>query len=510
MADTKKEPPPGGGFSNQPGPTNSTTSAWAGGMNRTGSYKRQQRTFAEIIAEEKVNRNILEIIMTKLPVSEEDGTISKFRNLTFDEIATFIFEVLKVSPSECKRFNYTTGRYDTREIMFAADIDISPYVGTFKFMHHEIQTRKQRSNVTKITFKNVPLNIPDEEILNLCETYGTPVDFVVHYEKLTNEKNSGHFGGTRYVDLELFPGTFLYNFYWMEGPLSGDAGRRITVLHAGQIQQCSNCLKLATQGCPGQGNGKACIALKTERTNMSTYMETIRQQHGYQSLKSKYYEQFPAIGGAGNFGANEILERNEDDEITSHTNAIEDKDKTISELQNALEESRKEISEVNALKDSLAKTKSELVIARKSSNLKCRKIEFARKITEQRMSNSLSNLSGDAEEELVNLYSTLVDEDTFDFKDEEIIPTDDFLKNVQDKLAVRGDIPEEHESLERFKSKILERVKQRKCNRAYNRRDSVSSIGSVNSKRCSSEQAGGDTSRKKVDHSSLPIPTKSL
>ena len=62
------------------------------------------------------------------------------------------------------------------------------------------------------------------------------------------------------------------------------------------------------------------------------------------------------------------------------------------------------------------------MLARKSSNLRSSKIDFAKKITEQRMSNSMSNLSLDLEEELVNLYSTLVDEDNFEMEDDQILP----------------------------------------------------------------------------------------
>jgi hypothetical protein len=148
-----------------------------------------------------------------------------------------------------------------------------------------IVTRKQLSNVTKVTFKNVPLNIPDEEIVNLCETYGKPVDYIVHYEKLYNLRNRGMLGGTRYIEVELFPGASLNNLYWMEGPLPGDTGSRVTVVHPGQTQQCSNCLKLATTGCPGKGNGKACEALKTPRTTMTNYLELLKLKHGMENVK---------------------------------------------------------------------------------------------------------------------------------------------------------------------------------------------------------------------------------
>ena len=172
--------------------------------------------------------------------------------------------------------------------MFTAEFDASPYLGNYIFMEHEIITRRQRSNVTKVTFKNLPLNIPDEEILHLCETHGMLVDFTVHYERLTNDKNRGMMGGTRFVEMELFKGASFNNFYWLEGPLPKDTGCRVTVQHAGQIQQCSICLKIATQGCPGKGNGRACTALKVPRSTMKNYMQFLKYKHGYRSLKAKY------------------------------------------------------------------------------------------------------------------------------------------------------------------------------------------------------------------------------
>ena len=66
------------------------------------------------------------------------------------------------------------------------------------------------------------------------------------------------------------------------------------------------------------------------------------------------------------------------------------------------------------------------MFAKKSSNLAKSKIEFARKVTEQRMSNCLSDPSPDVEDEIVSLYSTLVDEDNFNFVNETLHPEDDF------------------------------------------------------------------------------------
>ena len=56
-----------------------------------------------------------------------------------------------------------------------------------------------------------------------------------------------------------------------------------------------------------------------------------------------------------------------------------------------------------------------------------------RKVTEQRMSNCLSDASADMEEELVALYSSLVDEEGFRLENDEILPSEDFLKRVEEK-----------------------------------------------------------------------------
>ena len=513
MGDSK-EPPPGGGMGHSQNHESinsfsNTTSAWAGGAGAAG-HPRKQRSFAEIMSDQMKNRNILELIMAKIEKTDSEGKVYKHKNLTFDEIGAFLFDILKISPSDCLRFNYTTGRYDTREIMFKPGVDLSSYIGSYIFLDHEIVTRKQRSNVTKITFKNVPLNIPDEEIIHLCECYGKPVDYIVHYEKLFNDKNRGMQGGTRYIDIELFQGASMNNYYWMEGPLPGDSGSRITVLHPGQTQQCSNCLKLANMGCPGKGNGKACSALKTPRTTLAMYMEMVRVKHGYRSLKEKYYELYPPPGGAGNFGISGIVERNDEDEEVVPINPVEEKDKQIADLKDALEGSRREIQDINALKESLVKVKYELNSVKKFSSVAKSKIEFARKVTEQRMTESLidPSWSEDTEEDLalISLYSTLVEEDKFslDLEKDTITPNDDFLRDVEEKLSAKMANPSELKRFQEVKNKILEKIKVKMVNRVINkqRRDSVSSLNSVGQlglKRSSSVNAGGDHSRYRTD-----------
>ena len=263
-------------------------------------------------------------------------------------------------------------------------------------------------------------------------------------------------------------------------------------------------------GCPGKGNGKACSALKTPRTTLAMYMEMVKVKHGYRSLKEKYYELYPPPGGAGNFGISGIVERNDEDEEVVPINPVEEKDKQIADLKDALEGSRREIQDINALKESLVKVKYELNSVKKFSSVAKSKIEFARKVTEQRMTESLidPSWSEDTEEDLalISLYSTLVEEDKFslDLEKDTITPNDDFLRDVEEKLSAKMANPSELKRFQEVKNKILEKIKVKMVNRVINkqRRDSVSSLNSVGQlglKRSSSVNAGGDHSRYRTD-----------
>jgi hypothetical protein len=55
----------------------------------------RMRSFAEIIASEKQQRNILEINLTKLSRSE-NNTVTKAKPLKFDDLAELVFDVLKI------------------------------------------------------------------------------------------------------------------------------------------------------------------------------------------------------------------------------------------------------------------------------------------------------------------------------------------------------------------------------------------------------------------------------
>ena len=98
------QPPPGVGPPQLTPPSlhpeqKTVTSAWALGGVSGGTNN--MRTFSQILEEEKLNRNILEIHLTKTSWLNDQGKIEKPKNLTFDDIGEFIFDILKVSPSTC-------------------------------------------------------------------------------------------------------------------------------------------------------------------------------------------------------------------------------------------------------------------------------------------------------------------------------------------------------------------------------------------------------------------------
>ena len=147
------------------------------------------------------------------------------------------------------------------------------------------------------------------------------------------------------VDMELSKGCSMLNYYWMEGPLSGDQGRRVLVLHNGQVSQCSHCLRRGGPGgCPAGGNGKACHVMGSPRAKMLQYMHSLRTSVGYVSLKTKYLElqarNFPFLPGFDTDISSNMEENELGEEGIVPVNPIEEKDRQIAELEKSVEESK--------------------------------------------------------------------------------------------------------------------------------------------------------------------------
>ena len=186
-------------------------------------------------------------------------------------------------------------------------------------------------------------------------------------------------------------------------------------------------------------------------------------------------------------------------------NPIEEKDLEITKLKLALEATSKTCLDLNAVKTNLNQTKTELKALKWSAILNKNKVEFARKVVEQTIDICVSDstLKGEKEEELVALYSTLIDEEKFDLSEDDICsPNSEFLAEAEKHLVERGEKPLEIECLKNFKAKILEAVQKRKLTRrsradSFGRRDSTAS--SISLKRSHRDQNGRDSSRAKLE-----------
>ena len=309
MGSTGEPPPgqgPGGGVldptvqNNQTNPVQQAVTPTEVGDSLGGT--RKMRTFQQILAEANETRNILEIKLSKMMVDNE-GVMGKAKHLSFEDVSILIFDEIGIKPEDCVGVALTTARYDTKEVKLKPGVDPTPYIskGPITFKDHMVEVRLMTGSISRITFKNVPFNIPDEEIINLCECYGEPINNIVQYEK-ASKATRGVPGSTRFVEMKMLPGKQFENFYWVEGPLDSDRGCRITVLHSGQTQQCSHCLRRAESGLGG-GMGKICEKKETPKGLISDYMKHLKLHHNYTSLKMKFQqEEYPLLSGPRKLG----------------------------------------------------------------------------------------------------------------------------------------------------------------------------------------------------------------
>ena len=484
------------------------------GGDSADSLPRRLRSFGEILHEDQHHRNILEVKLTKTNMNNESGEAVKVKSLNEDDISEFIFGTIHLKFDDAKALALRTHRYDTKEIHLKKGVDPSPYLTAtpILFKGHHITVRKQMNNLTRVTFKNVPFNIPDEEIIHLCQVYGDPLNNEVNYDK-PSSNTRGIPGSTRFVEMKMSQGKQFENYYWMEGPLSGDQGCRITVLHNGQMQQCSHCLR-REDICPGGGNGRACESLKTKRGRIGDYMKYLREGHGYTSMKMEYTQtQFPALGaqqdadqGFGHMIETAELDMEETGETQHHKQQLSD----MNVLQQKLVESE-------------AKIKAEQSIARDAQ----KKLEHVEKVASQRLVESmpLANFE-EHSNHLTMLLATVLQKDDFDYNPEtdRVEPKNapEFLKRIEKTC---GDCPDKSEKLDVIRNKVLEKMKRtlkREKGRRLSTSGSVCSYSSISSSRTRQRSENDDLENEiapkvskiatlvtgKAAETSLPVPIK--
>ena len=460
------------------------------------------RTWQQICNEAKEKRNILELQVNMK--KSTDNTLPKPKPLSNDQLSDFIFKVLKVKVDDAIGLDYS-GWYGHKEVELKEGVDLTPYLHTdtpLEYLEFEITVKKQETHsATKVLFRNVPLNVPDEELLNLSLCYGTPVGKVKR-ERCTNQNDRAKLGSNRTVDVILNPGASFEKYFWMEGPLPSDQGRRVTVTHQGQLQQCSNCFSFAKPKygiseefkCPANGNGKACKEMGMDRTKMAPYMKALERLIGYKSLKARY----STVGSQ-----EEVYVDEEESEVsfkTVYKNPIIERDEKIQTLE----------KEHQALKDQLPPMQEELLKTKKEAMQKAQSIKTnlfrqAAQVTEHKVAETIrtdpSFLTNSPH--LVPLLSLFQDRDEFSIDTEndmvKPIVEEEFLKgiamNIDATAQQKETLPSETElymeRLGEVRNLVLENVKKRWIRPG--RRDSIAS--QTSSKRGREDDIFSRTSR---------------
>ena len=149
-------PHPGGGANGEikPNPNTSKSSSpdqlsptYAKAVGGGAGGQSHLMKYAEIIAQQKSQRNVLEVKLRKIIHINKDTNekMDPPKNLTIDDLSEIIFETMNIQFKDCLGVDYYTGRYDTREIMLKPGVDSSRYITIepMLFKDHEIIVKKK-------------------------------------------------------------------------------------------------------------------------------------------------------------------------------------------------------------------------------------------------------------------------------------------------------------------------------------------------------------------------------
>ena len=262
-----------------------------------GSTSSEREAYKAIAIQAKDKRNFL-TLRTPKPTTEPNPRSGKHL-LQQDQWASLIFEDFGLKVEDVTAVDFHAGGNNAIEIQLKEGVDTSMYEGLSKEKDGmSFQLNKTHSNSTKVTFKSVPLAVPDEELIHLVKAYGGKMDKEeIFYEKVTIPIPGGSSieikSTTRFTNATFPPTKRLKTFYWVQGPLPEDPMRRIVAEHAGQVgRQCAYCLKSSADPvdpCPYNGKTAVCKKNNKEgRLPLSRYFALLKQQDNYESLKNQY------------------------------------------------------------------------------------------------------------------------------------------------------------------------------------------------------------------------------
>ena len=213
--------------------------------------------------------------------------------------ASLIFDDLDIKVEEVAAIDFHAGGPNMVEIKFAEGVDPSKYIGLSHNKNDLAFTLKQASQAsTTVTFKGVPLYVPDQELLHLVRSYGGKLESesVHHVPVELNTEKGGSFhisSTTRTINASFPPTKRLRSYYWLQGPLDKDQMRRVTVEHDGQVgRQCAHCLRNSADPinpCDFNGKTSACkLNNPNGRLSLAKYFALLKHEDHYVSLKNTY------------------------------------------------------------------------------------------------------------------------------------------------------------------------------------------------------------------------------
>ena len=219
--------------------------------------------------------------------------------LSHDQWSKLIFGTFKLPLTEVEGIDFHAGGINAVELKFKEKFDTSHLINsTANYEGRSFTLSKQEMGSTKVTFKNVPFSVPDEELLHLVKSYGGKMETKqVEHEKVAVKLPDGeikHFESTtRSIHATFPPNRRLRTFYWLQGPLAKDPMRRVVIEHTGQVgKQCSHCLKSSADPidpCLFNGKSAACKQHNLDgKCSLSRYFIMLRDQDGYSSLKHSF------------------------------------------------------------------------------------------------------------------------------------------------------------------------------------------------------------------------------
>ena len=233
------------------------------------------------------NGNLIELTFARQHYS--DSATPEFPSL--EVVATYLFEILKVNQHDALELDHFSSRNKKRILLRdGVDIDKHRIYMPDTYKGYIINVEKISQTKTRILFKNVPIDCPEVELINLCNTYGKLEGGISNQFMNVPIENKGNIRmrtSNRVAYVVLHPGKLLKNFYWLGGLQYTSKDTKITAIHHGQTQQCANCLLTEEEGCPAMGLGKECKNMNTPRTPLAEYFKRLEEEDGFISLRTQ-------------------------------------------------------------------------------------------------------------------------------------------------------------------------------------------------------------------------------